>query len=42
MTSEEILNLLNKVLGNNAEIISPVLGGMMNISYLVKDKKDKK
>ncbi len=42
MTNEEILNLLNKVLGNNAEIISPVLGGMMNISYLVKDKNDKK
>ena len=41
MTNEEIKNLINKILGEGAEIVHEVLGGMMNISYLVKDKDEK-
>jgi thiamine kinase-like enzyme len=41
MTNEEIKNLINKILGDGAEIVHEVLGGMMNISYLVKDKEGK-
>lgn len=42
MTKEKIEELLVKVLGEGAEIVHEMLGGMMNISYLVKDKNDKK
>ena len=42
MEKSEILNLITKVLGDGAEIISPLVGGMMNISYIVKDKDNKK
>ena len=42
MTKEKVEELLVKVLGEGAEIVHEMLGGMMNISYLVKDKNDKK
>ena len=42
MTNEEINVLLNKVLGPKSEVIEPVLGGMMNMSYLCKDGQGKK
>ena len=42
MEISEIKQLLNKVLGENSDIISPLMGGMMNVSYIVKDKNDKK
>lgn len=42
MTKEKIEELLVNVLGEGAEIVHEMLGGMMNISYLVKDKNDKK
>ena len=42
MMKEKIEELLVKVLGEGAEIVHEMLGGMMNISYLVKDKNDKK
>jgi len=42
MTKEKIEELLVKVLGEGAEIVHEMLGGMMNISYLVKDENDKK
>ena len=42
MTNEELNNLVNKILGEGSEIVHEVLGGMMNKSYLVKDKNDKK
>ena len=42
MTEKEISLFVNKVLGEGSKIISPVLGGMMNMSYLVSDKNDKK
>lgn len=42
MTNEEIKKILNAVLGEGNEIIHQILGGMMNISYLVKDKENKK
>lgn len=42
MTEVEISKLLNDVLGEGSEVISPVLGGMMNMSYLVKNKEGKK
>ena len=42
MENEEILSLINKVLGKGSEIVSPLVGGMMNVSYIVKDAKDKK
>ena len=42
MTEQEILTFINKILGEGSSIISPVLGGMMNVSYLLKDKDGKK
>lgn len=42
MTKEKVEELLVKVLGEGVEIVHEMLGGMMNISYLVKDKNDKK
>ncbi len=42
MTKEKVEELLIKVLGEGAKIVHEMLGGMMNISYLVKDKNDKK
>lgn len=42
MTEFEINKLITKVLGEGASIISTVSGGMMNMSYLVKDKEGKK
>ena len=42
MENAEILSLLNKVLGKDSEIVSPLVGGMMNMSYIVKDASGKK
>ena len=42
MTNEEINKLLVKVLGEGSKIVHPVIGGMMNLSYLVEDKEGKK
>ena len=42
MTNEELNNLVTKILGEGSEIVHEVLGGMMNKSYLAKDKNDKK
>ena len=42
MLSEKENKLLEKVLGKNAEVVSPLMGGMMNVSYIVKDSKGKK
>ena len=42
MSEKEILELINKILGENSTIVEPILGGMMNVSYLVKDGKGKK
>ena len=42
MEKSEILSLINKVLGEGADIVAPLVGGMMNISYIVKDKDNKK
>ena len=33
---------VKKVFPNVASIVSPLVGGMMNISYIIKDDKDKK
>lgn len=38
---EEHLELLKKVIGNDAEVVSELLGGMMNEAYIVKSKKGK-
>ncbi len=42
MEKMEIQNLIEKVLGKGSEIVSPLVGGMMNISYIVKDANEKK
>lgn len=42
MTEKEIKELLDKTLGKNSEIISPLIGGMMNVSYIVKNSENKK
>ena len=42
MTNNEINNLLKDVLGEGSSIVSPLVGGMMNISYIIKDKNNKK
>lgn len=42
MEKKEIQLLIEKVLGQGAEIVSPLVGGMMNISYIIKDASDKK
>ena len=36
MEISEINKLIESVLGKGAEIVSPLVGGMMNISYIVK------
>ena len=41
MTNQEVTNLINKVLGEGSEIVRPILGGMMNVSYLIKNKEGK-
>ena len=40
--SKEIEKLLVSVLGEGSSIVSPLVGGMMNISYIVQDKNGKK
>ena len=42
MLKEEIQSLIEKVLGKGSEIVSPLVGGMMNISYIIKDASNKK
>lgn len=42
MTNQEINELIVKVLGSDAKLIKPILGGMMNMSYLIQDKEGKK
>ena len=42
MNELEIKQLINKVLGEGSSIESPLVGGMMNISYIVKDKNNKR
>ena len=42
MTENEIKELLAKTLGENSEIVEPLIGGMMNVSYIVKDGSNKK
>ena len=42
MTNNEINILLKDVLGEGSSIVSPLVGGMMNISYIIKDKNNKK
>lgn len=42
MQNEKELKLIEEVLGKNSEIVSPLLGGMMNVSYIVKDSSGKK
>ena len=42
MEEKEILELLNKILGEGSKIEKPLLGGMMNVSYIVSDAKGKK
>ena len=41
MTNNEINNLLKDVLGEGSNIVSPLVGGMMNLSYIIKDKNNK-
>lgn len=41
MSEQECINLINKVLGEGSKIVKPILGGMMNLSYLVEDKNNK-
>ena len=38
---QEHLNLLKKVLGSNAEVVSELVGGMMNEAYIVKNDEGK-
>ena len=38
---QEHLDLLKKVLGNDVEIVSTLVGGMMNEAYIVRNGKDK-
>lgn len=42
MNEKEINILLKDVLGEGSSIVSPLVGGMMNISYIIKDKNNKK
>ncbi len=42
MEISEVKTLIESVLGKGAEIVSPLVGGMMNISYIVKDANNKK
>ena len=38
----EALELVHKILGDEAYIEGPLMGGMMNVSYIVKDKDGKR
>lgn len=38
---QEHLDLLKKVLGNDVEVVSTLVGGMMNEAYIVRNGKDK-
>ena len=42
MTENEIKELLSNTRGENSEIVEPLIGGMMNVSYIVKDGDGKK
>ena len=42
MNEKEINELINKVLGVGSSIEKPLVGGMMNISYIVKNKDGKR
>ena len=42
MTNEEINKLVINVLGEGSKVLHPLLGGMMNLSYLLEDKNGKK
>lgn len=42
MQNEKEQKLIEEVLGKNSQIVSPLLGGMMNVSYIVKDSSGKK
>ena len=39
---DKVLELVKKILGEGSSIEAPLTGGMMNISYIVKDKDGKK
>lgn len=39
---DEVRVLIHKVLGRRSKIVCPLKGGMMNISYIVRDSKGKK
>ena len=41
MKNEEITKLIESILGKGAVIVAPLLGGMMNVSYIVEDKNKK-
>ena len=42
MNEREITKLITKVLGKGSKIEKPLLGGMMNVSYIVSDENGKK
>ncbi len=42
MNDKELNQLVVSILGEGAKIVSTVTGGMMNLSYLVQDKNNKK
>ena len=42
MTNQQINNLLASVFNDGASIERPLVGGMMNISYIIKDKTGKR
>ena len=42
MQEKEILELIEKILGKGSQIVEPLLGGMMNVSYIVKDHTGKR
>ena len=42
MTEQEIKTLLEETLGKGTIIEGPLMGGMMNISYIVKDQNNKR
>ena len=42
MEEKEVQSLIENALGKGSEIVSPLVGGMMNISYIVKDASGKK
>ncbi len=41
MNEKDIQILLNKILGKNSKVIHPLIGGMMNRSYVVEDHNHK-